>query len=167
LFAKKTRPTKTHIFFWAGPPSNWYKEQTYSGARALDLTIDRLDRIDIKDPDESALSSRLLATHTFNCSEQWLIAMKGWLFERDIKLSEDIVSGEEFEMLSTQVFAPQSPPKDQPLRREFYQSTPCSVLRTKSPIERKSFDRKCRNFDPAFWGQRIHSCGCCVFYCLC
>jgi hypothetical protein len=50
MFAEKTRQTKTRIFFWAVPLSNWYKGQTYSGARALDLTIDRLDRIDIKIP---------------------------------------------------------------------------------------------------------------------
>jgi hypothetical protein len=76
---------------------------------------------------------------------------EGWLFGRDIKPSEEIISDEEFRMLSTPMSAPQPPPKDQPLRRELYLSTLCSVLRTTPPKEQKSFGRKCRNFDPAIW----------------
>jgi ribA/ribD-fused uncharacterized protein len=151
IIAERTRQTKTHIFFWAGPLSNWYKGDPYSGARALSLTIDRLDKLDIDHPPASALSSRLLAAHKFNCGEQWLMAMKGWLFERDIKLSEMAVTDVEFASISAQILAPQPPPKDQPHIRELYLSTLCSVLRTASPKQQKILGRKCRNLDPAIW----------------
>jgi ribA/ribD-fused uncharacterized protein len=151
IIAQKTRQTETHIFFSAGPLSNWYKRRTYSGARALALTIDLLDENNIDHPLHSALSSRLLAAHTFNCGEQWMMAVKGWLFERDIKLSEEIITNEEFETILAQMLSRLVPSKDQPLRRELYLSTLCSVLRTPSPKAQKSFGRKSRNFDPAIW----------------
>lgn len=151
IIAEKTRQSKTHIFFLAGPLSNWYKAHTYSGARALALTIDKLDQITVDHPAASVLSSRLLAAHTFNCGEQWLMAMKGWLFERDIQLSENTITDEEFDSLSAQLLAHKAPSRDEPLIREFYLSTLCSVLRTASPKEQKSLGRKCRNLDPAIW----------------
>jgi ribA/ribD-fused uncharacterized protein len=151
IIAEKTRQTKDHIFFWAGPLSNWHCGKSYSGKKALDLTVSRLDEIDIGHPKKSALSSRLLAAHTFNCGEQWMMAIKGWLFARDIKLSEQEVTDEEFRTLSAEMHAPRPPSRDQPSNREFYQSTLCSVLRTKSPKEQKSLGRKCRNLDSAIW----------------
>ena len=151
MFAEKTRRNKTHIFFWGGPLSNWYKGQTFPGARALGLTIARLDEIKINHPAELALSSRLLAAHTFICGEQWLMAMKGWLFERNVWISDDAVTDETFQLLSTQLLAPQPPPKDQSLMRELYFGSLCSILRTTSPKEQKALGRKCRNFDQVIW----------------
>jgi ribA/ribD-fused uncharacterized protein len=80
-----------------------------------------------------------------------MMAIKGWLFERDIKLSEEIVTDREFATLSAEMHAKQPPPKDQTARRELYASTLCSVLRTASPKEQKGLGRKCRNLDPATW----------------
>jgi ribA/ribD-fused uncharacterized protein len=151
MIAEKTRQTKTHIFFYAGPLSNWYKGHTYSGTRALELAIDQLDEINIDHPAKSAFSSRLLAIHSFNCGEQWLMAMKGWLFERDVDISEEDVTDEDFEFRSAQMLAPQPPRKDQPAMRQLYHSTLCSVLRTTSPKEQKALGRACRNFDPTIW----------------
>ena len=79
------------------------------------------------------------------------MALKGWLFERDIKLSEEACTNEEFDILAKQVHALQAPPRDQPLMRELYFSTLCSVLRTTSPKEQKVLGKKCRNFDLAIW----------------
>ncbi|ERF70652.1 hypothetical protein EPUS_02518 [Endocarpon pusillum Z07020] len=151
VIAEKTRQTQTHIFFWAGPLSNWHKGRPFSGARALASAIFQLDKINTNHPAETALSSRLLAAHTFNCGEQWLMATKGWLFERDVDLGETTTTGEEFKSLATQMLAPQPPPKDQPARRQLYMSTLCAVLRTTSPKQQKALGRKCRNFDPAVW----------------
>lgn len=150
-FAEKTRCNKTHIFFWSGPLSNWYKGEAFPGARALDLTIPKLDEMEINRPAELALSSRLLAAHTFICGEQWMMAMKGWLFERNVWGSDDTITDEKFQLLSTQLLAPQPPPKDQPLVRELYFSSLCSVLRSTSPKDQKALGRKCRDFDEAIW----------------
>jgi hypothetical protein len=115
VIAEKTRQTPTHVFFWAGPLSNWYKGHTYSGIRALRLTISQLDEITVSHPAESVLSSRLLAAHAFNCGEQWLMAMKGWLFERDVLLLEKTITDEQFNTVSAQLLVPRPPPKEQPL----------------------------------------------------
>jgi ribA/ribD-fused uncharacterized protein len=150
MIAAKTRQTDTHIFFWAGPLSNWHKGRTYSGARALALAIEKLDDIDVDHPPQSAFSSRLLALHSFNCGEQWLMAMKGWLFERDVD-SAEALTDEDFESRSAQMLAPQPPPEDQPAMLQLYLSTLCSVLRTTSPKEQKALGRKCRDFDATIW----------------
>ena len=149
--AEKTRQTKTYIFFWAGPLSKWCKGHTYSGTRALELAIDKLDEINVDHPPKSAFSSRLPALHSFNCGEQWLMAMKDWLFERDVDLPEEALTDEDFESRSAQMLGPQPPPKDQPAMLQLYLSTLCSVLRTTSPKEQKALGRKCRNFDPTTW----------------
>lgn len=151
LIAEKTRRTKAHIFFWTGPLSNWYIGNPYSGARALALTTELLSETNVDHPAPNALSSRLLAAHPFNCGEQWLMAMKGWLFERDIRLGEEAVTDEDFESLSKKMLAPRPPSKDELPARELYYSTLCSVLRTDSPKEQKALGRKCRNLDPAVW----------------
>ncbi len=80
-----------------------------------------------------------------------MMAIKGWLFERDIKLSEQPVTEAEFEKILAQMLRGPGPSEVQPLVRELYFSTLCSVLRASSPKAQKTLGRKCRNFDPAIW----------------
>ncbi|KAK5190205.1 hypothetical protein LTR92_009916 [Exophiala xenobiotica] len=80
---RNTRITPTHILFWSGPLSNWNVGAPFSGRRAMDLLIPRLDVAKIAHPSRNALSTQLMSRHDFVCGEQFMMACKGWLFERE------------------------------------------------------------------------------------
>ncbi|KAK5464907.1 hypothetical protein LTS15_001470 [Exophiala xenobiotica] len=80
---RNTRITPTHILFWSGPLSNWNVGAPFSGRRAMDLLIPRLDEAKIAHPSRNALSTQLMSRHDFVCGEQFMMACKGWLFERE------------------------------------------------------------------------------------
>lgn len=87
LRARGTRVTDKHIIFLNGPLSNWNVGEPFSGARAMDLLIPWLDDDEtlgpLSHPSRTALSTRLMHRHEFLCGEQFMMAAKGWLFERD------------------------------------------------------------------------------------
>jgi ribA/ribD-fused uncharacterized protein len=151
-----TRQNVTHIFFWGGPLSNWYVGRNYSGERAFELLLARFTELDIAHPAPEAFSTRLLRSTEFGCGEQWMMAMKGWFFERDIELSEKVFakgddSGEEFEALKTEMLGPTRPSLSERKKRALYDSCLCKCLRSKSPKEQKAYGKKCRNFDLKVW----------------
>lgn len=78
---RSARVTDKYVFFWNGPLSNWNAGRPFSGRRAMDLLIDRLDRSQISRPSRTALSTVMMGRHEFNCGEQFMMACKGWLFE--------------------------------------------------------------------------------------
>jgi ribA/ribD-fused uncharacterized protein len=151
-----TRQNTTHIFFWGGPLSNWHVGSPYSGERAFELLLSRLTELDVAHPGPDAFSSRLLRSKKFGCGEQWMMALKGWFFERDIELSEKHFakgedSDEEFQALRTEMLGPTRPAPSEEKKRALYDSCLCKCLRSKSPKEQKGYGRRCRNFDLKIW----------------
>ncbi len=73
------RSTDTHVFFWGGPFSNWNRS-SFPGEAAFAELLPRLDALDVARPAEGDPLSRLLKIHRFNCGEQWMMAVKAWLF---------------------------------------------------------------------------------------
>jgi ribA/ribD-fused uncharacterized protein len=151
-----TRQNTSHIFFWGGPLSNWHVGHPYSGERAFELLLGRLAELDIAHPEPDAFSSRLLRSVYFGCGEQWMMALKGWFFERDIELSEKLFakgkdSDEEFAALRTQMLGSTRPSPGEEKKRALYDSCLCKCLRSKSPKEQKGYGRRCRNFDLKIW----------------
>ena len=89
--SKGTRITDTHNLFLSGPLSNWCTDATpFCGTRALEILLPRLDEAGVNHPSPSALSTKLLARHSFNCGEQFMMACKGWLFERDREIERKV-----------------------------------------------------------------------------
>ena len=153
---QSTRQNATHIFFWGGPLSNWYVGRNYSGKRAFDLLLPRLAELGIAHPDPEAFSSRLMRSAKFGCGEQWMMAVKGWLFERDIELSEKVFAegedaGQELAALKTEMLSPTRPSPSDEKKTALYDSCLCKCLRSKSPKDQKDYGRHCRNFDPKIW----------------
>src|SRR4051794_17533026 len=153
---KSTRQTATHIFFWGGPLSNWHGGSNYSGKRTFELVLPNLTELDISHPPSEAFSSRLLLSADFRGGEQWMMAMKGWLFERDIELSEKLFpdggdAEQEFELLRSEMLAPTGPSLNEKEKRAMYDSCLCKCLRSKSPMEQKNYGRHCRNFNVKVW----------------
>ena len=109
--SRNTRITNTHILFWHGPLSNWSTDALFSGARVLEFLLPRLDAARIHHPSEKALSTKLLARHNFNCGEQFMMACKGWLFERDQKVEaiSETLPEEEMERLCRMVMGEPEP----------------------------------------------------------
>ena len=151
-----TRQNATHIFFLGGPLSNWYVGRNYSGERSFELLVPRLAELGIAHPPPEAFSSRLLKGTNFGCGEQWMMAMKGWLFERDIELSEKVFpagvdSDKEFEALRAEMLGSTRPSLNEGKKRALYDSCLCKCLRSKSPKDQKDFGRHTRNFDLEVW----------------
>ncbi|KAJ9610371.1 hypothetical protein H2200_005148 [Cladophialophora chaetospira] len=111
-----TKITNSHILFWHGPLSNWSTNALFSGKTALDLLLPRLVADRINHPSEQALSTRLLARHQFNCGEQFMMACKGWLFERDqiMEAQSQRFTDEAMEGLCRTVMGQPQPPSPSP-----------------------------------------------------
>lgn len=75
------RSTATHVFFWYGPFSNWHRPSYFSGAAALEETLQQLDKAGVAYPPRSSAITTLLAGHRYLCGEQWMMAAKAWLFD--------------------------------------------------------------------------------------
>lgn len=80
------RITPSHVYFWFGPFSNWFKPCYFSGQDALGELLPRLRHRDWKIPAESHPSTVLIANHRFHCGEQWMMAIKAWIFGDDRRL---------------------------------------------------------------------------------
>lgn len=174
-----TRVTSTHILFWSGPLSNWHipsNGKPFSGTRILETLLPRLDEAGIDYPSPLVLSTKLLERHNFNCGEQFMMACKGWLFERDRQLEREMeaLSEEEVEELCGQVVSqhqhearqtrhkgrtqaqPPSPPRSTSgnidlARLKQANSTLIAILSTDSPKRQKALGRKTTNFSEAIW----------------
>jgi hypothetical protein len=71
-----------------------------------------------------------------------MMAMKGWLFERDVELSEKPFAkgedaGREFEELRTEMLGPTQSLMSDEKKRALYDSCLCKCLRSKSPKHQK------------------------------
>ncbi|KAL3467088.1 hypothetical protein BJX64DRAFT_248830 [Aspergillus heterothallicus] len=150
------RVTDTHIYFLSGILSNWHPSpERFSGKRALELCLDKLDDLKIPHPDESAISTRLLQAFSFRCGEQWMMALKAWLFERDsVPFGETIedLDEESFEKLREDVLRIKPlPATADPQRKGLWGSSLCRIMRSNSPRSQKMEGRKVPNFDDQLW----------------
>ncbi|KKK14055.1 hypothetical protein P175DRAFT_0503294 [Aspergillus ochraceoroseus IBT 24754] len=149
------RTTDTHIYFLGGILSNWYASpKAFIGTRALDLCIATLDAMQIPHPDEAAVSTRLIRDFRFGRGEQWMMAMKAWLFE-GVPGADQQPPGlnlDEFRRLQNQVLATRGAPAD-PQRKELWGSALCRILRTNSPKAQKMIGRKVPGFRDDLWSR--------------
>lgn len=88
------RVTDTHVYFWFGPFSNWSKSTLFSGARALDELRPLLDAQSYGYPQSHDPMTVAIASHSFVCGEQWMMAIKAWVF-RDATRLEMILAESE------------------------------------------------------------------------
>lgn len=160
LSSPELRVTDTHIYFAKGILSNWYPSPSpFPGNRALELCLSRLDALEIPHPAEDAISTRLIQSFHFGRGEQWIMAMKAWLFERgDAPLGEKLWSGiseiESWDELRGEMLAdkPLAELRDPP-RKLLRESLLCRIMHTKSPKTQKMLGRKVPNFDEELWSK--------------
>lgn len=145
------RTTPTHVFFWHGVFSNWHRGAPFSGARAYEETVERLDALGVARPSDQALSSRLLRAATFGCGEQWMMACKAWLFDRrPIALDED-PSIDVARTLAT-ILATKEP-------HQIARLAPLGkVLHTSDPKAQKAIGRQVEGYDDKLWGAARVAC---------
>lgn len=86
------RCTQTHVFFWGGPFSNWFSS-AFPGAAALKEMFPLLAAEGVSHPAEDSPLTRKLASHRFLCGEQWMMAVKAWLFSDAVRLDLILKSG--------------------------------------------------------------------------
>ncbi|KAF7586874.1 hypothetical protein BBP40_008203, partial [Aspergillus hancockii] len=148
------RATPTHIFFHGGVLSNWYlKSPPFPGDRALSLCLPELQDLGVLHPDQKAFTTRLIRSSTFNCGEQWMMAMKAWLFEDIPGMgSSSDISDEEFAVLK-EVAGASEPPSDNPesVERAVWGSTIGALLRVTSPRAQKALGRCAEGFKEDVW----------------
>ncbi|KAL4910351.1 hypothetical protein BDW74DRAFT_51165 [Aspergillus multicolor] len=151
------RVTDTHIYFIRGILSNWYSSpHPFTGKRALKLCLAQLDELDIPHPAENAISTRLILSFRFRRGEQWMMAMKAWLFERDFfplgELVMDDDNQKSFDQLRTEMSSARPLPElADRQRKKLWESALCRIMRTDSPRSQKALGRKVPNFDDVLW----------------
>ncbi|KAL4764842.1 NADAR family protein [Aspergillus foveolatus] len=148
------RVTDTHIYFLRGILSNWYlSPYPFTGQRALELCLAQLDEFDIPHPAEDAISTRLIKSFRFRRGEQWMMAMKAWLFEREsTPLGESVLDDASFDQLQAEMLSDKpAPGSNDPRRKELRESVLCRIMRTNNPKPQKTLGRKVPNFDDAVW----------------
>ncbi|KAL5343858.1 hypothetical protein BJX70DRAFT_1791 [Aspergillus crustosus] len=163
LSKPEIRVTSTHIYFVKGILSNWHPSpMRFSGERALELCLPQLDALKIPHPAENALSTRLIKSFSFGRGEQWMMALKAWLFERDsIALSESFIKEDtsdfdSFDELRTDMLRvkplPQSEDKQ---KKKLWGSGLCRITRTNSPKSQKILGRQVPNFVDEVWKKAL------------
>ncbi|KAL4880694.1 hypothetical protein BJY04DRAFT_69942 [Aspergillus karnatakaensis] len=150
------RVTDTHIYFLKGILSNWYPSpRPFSGKRALERCMPQLDALEIAHPTEDAVSTRLIKSFVFGRGEQWMMALKAWIFERDsFPLGDSVVKASDkpgsFDELRKEMLSVK-PPQSTGSKKELWGSALCRILRTNSPKSQKMLGRKVPNFDDEVW----------------
>ncbi|KAL5365188.1 hypothetical protein BJX96DRAFT_181461 [Aspergillus floccosus] len=149
------RTTPTHIIFHSGLLSQWHPCPTpFLGASALSYTLPKLTELNLSHPPATALSTRLLSISPFARGEQWMMALKAWLFERDpssLSESETPLTESELSDLRDEMLSP-TPPED-PVREALWGSSMCRILRTNMPRAQKALGRRVRGFDEEVWNK--------------
>jgi ribA/ribD-fused uncharacterized protein len=102
---------------------------------------------------EDAISTRLIKPFRFRRGEQWMMAMKAWLFERDsTPLGESVLDDASFDQLQAELLSDKPVPgSNDPRRKELRESALCRIMRTNNPKSQKTLGRKVPNFDDAVW----------------
>ncbi|KAK4940673.1 hypothetical protein LTR10_019303 [Elasticomyces elasticus] len=170
--ARGTRITAEHILFWGGPLSNWNVGSPFSGRRAMDLLISRLEEAGIKQhPSRTALTTELMARHDFVCGEQFMMACKGWLFERMIpgaELDTSSMHDTQIQRLCNKILhlkdntqrqaqadataASENQQADIQIDYEaLHNGTMASCINAPSPRDQKAIGRRARGFNEALW----------------
>ncbi|KAL4889364.1 hypothetical protein BDV59DRAFT_186703 [Aspergillus ambiguus] len=147
------RTTATHIFFHGGLLSQWHPCPTpFTGATALSYTLPKLVALNIPHPPATAVSTRLIRVFPFNRGEQWMMALKAWLFERSpdsLAESEAPLTDAELQSLKTEMLRPTSP--SEPARKELWESTMCAIMRSNVPRVQKALGRRAKGFREEVW----------------
>ncbi|KAE8365216.1 hypothetical protein BDV27DRAFT_171796 [Aspergillus caelatus] len=149
------RTTPTHIFFHSGPLSNWHPSTPpFPGDGALTLCLPGLDALGIPHPSPNAAVTRLIRSWSFTCGEQWMMAMKGWLFEEIPGFDSGVdISDEEFEAVRAMALSVSEPlPEESSWKeRAIWESTVASVMRTRQPRVQKALGRRAEGFREDVW----------------
>ncbi|KAJ5816021.1 hypothetical protein N7447_008254 [Penicillium robsamsonii] len=111
------RITPTHIFFHGGILSNWHPSLSpFHGKRGLEICLPLLDELGIAHPSPECYSTLLIHEFGFGRGEQWMMAMKAWLFECEteesgLKLFQRVgkASDQEFQRFQRDVLSPSVP----------------------------------------------------------
>ena len=93
--------------------------------------------------------------HSFDCGEQFMMAMKAWYFEKASNqgLGGEIEENSErgFQQLQQIMYSSTSPRKDNQAEYTLWNSSLCKILRTKEPREQKKLGREIKGFNPRVW----------------
>ena len=154
--ADTTRFTAAHCFFHSGPLSNWYSRGApFSGQVAIDTALPLLRKAGVRHPPVEAVSTQLISRHWFNCREQFMMACKAWLMEKEIG-SEDtgsVPDGLEGFLRTRELMYVASPNRLRMGERgkALWDSSLCQILRTSSPKEQKDLGKRVANWDEELW----------------
>lgn len=159
------RKNDTHIFFHGGVLSNWRLcPIPFKGASALQHAVPHMQKLGVSHPAETALSTRLISIYPFLRGEQWMMAMKAWLFERDACLENNISLSETqlgdllallLHPLLSKATHPSLEQVSEYIPREdveaLWETSLCCIMTEKAPMKQKALGRRVRGFDEEVW----------------
>ncbi|KAJ6098902.1 hypothetical protein N7467_000437 [Penicillium canescens] len=167
------RTTPTHIFFHGGILSNWHPSLSpFPGKGGLEICLPLLDELGIAHPSPKSYSTLLIHEFGFGRGEQWMMAMKAWLFECEMDESglkpfqrAGNASDEAFKQFQRDVLSPSAPAPSSSSsgrgpgetaglekKHAWDSHLPC-ILRTNVPRSQKALGRKVRGFRPDVWNK--------------
>ncbi|KAJ5804956.1 hypothetical protein N7474_010843 [Penicillium riverlandense] len=168
LNSPRHRATATHVFFHSGVLSNWHPSPTrFRGKEGLEICLPRLDELGISHPSPESYSTLLIQEFGFGRGEQWMMAMKAWLFECGIDDSGSrmfqrtgTVEDEEFRDFQRDVLSKSGPPPESASassstgsdeKEQAWAARLPTILRTNVPRTQKALGRKVLGFRQDVW----------------
>lgn len=150
-----------HIAFHGGVLSNFHRGKHFTGAAALKHLFPKLAELNITHPSIDSIATDIISHHKFVCGEQFMMAMKAYLFEMptlDLAIeTPDTLFNEYSTNLRTQLYSrdPESGPAGVPKSGERYfglhKSVMMCILTTSNPKTMKDYGREVPNFNPGKW----------------
>jgi ribA/ribD-fused uncharacterized protein len=134
LIAANTHQTRDRIVFYHGILSNHYLGEPFFGHHAFSVMTAELGVAGDLSP-----RARLINTHSFNCGEQFIMAMKAFTFEPDTGWPAE-ASDDEIETLVG-------------ADGLLHDTVLYKILRSTNPKEQKMLGRSLENFDEKRWAE--------------
>ncbi|ETN47061.1 uncharacterized protein HMPREF1541_01251 [Cyphellophora europaea CBS 101466] len=158
---------ENHIAFHGGILSNFHQGQRFKGAAALAYLLPKLRELNVPHPPGDTLGAHILSQHDFSCGEQFMMAMKAFLFEsKDIDIVvrsfQSTVQQDTWALISRiscrdgQIHNEQLKSEQAEYARQetkLYQSNFMQILRARDPADMKNLGRQCPNFSDYLWNK--------------
>ena len=123
----------------------------FRGFDCFEVLLPLLRPLGVPIPPEKAFSTQLVLDHDFLCGEQFMMAIKAWLFETHLPTSRQQFSPDDFAKLRSAMMSHVQGDQLSKDEANYYSSTLCKILRARTPRDHKWLGKSTPNFDELVW----------------
>jgi ribA/ribD-fused uncharacterized protein len=129
-----------HIAFYGGVLSNFHQGNGFAGIAVFKHLLTQFDELGISHPSPESTATQLISEHHFLCGEQFMMAMKSYLFECPaVSLLVDPADEE-----NAYAF-------DMKKHPDIQDTILLQILHATDPPKIKALGRRCPDFSPRIW----------------